>query len=100
MEWLSLKQWSPYVVGIGIGRLNCIAFLLSDKPLACSTAYSRTSGMIEGLCRGSRVVDKAYYKKFTPTIEWDWMLVLGIIIGALISAVFSGQFRFEWVPGK
>jgi uncharacterized membrane protein YedE/YeeE len=56
--------------------------------------------MIEGLCRGSRAVDKPYYKKFTPTIEWDWMLVLGIIIGALLSAVFSDQFRFEWVPGK
>jgi uncharacterized membrane protein YedE/YeeE len=100
MEWLSLKQWSPYMVGIGIGFLNCFAFLLSDKPLACSTAYSRTSGMIEGLCRGPKVTDKEYYIKFSPSIEWDWMLVLGIILGAFISATFSGQFRLEWVPGK
>ncbi len=100
VEWLSLKQWSPYLVGIGIGVLNCIAFLLSDKPLACSTAYSRTSGMIESLCRGPKVTDKAYYKKFSPTIEWDWMLVLGIIIGAFLSAVLSDQFRLEWVPSK
>jgi hypothetical protein len=100
MEWLSLKEWSPYLVGIGIGLLNCIAFLLSDKPLACSTAYSRTSGMIEGLYLGPRVAEKPYYKKFPPAIEWDWMLVLGIIIGAFISAMLSDQFRFEWVPGK
>jgi uncharacterized membrane protein YedE/YeeE len=56
--------------------------------------------MIEGLCLGPRVGEKPYYQKFPPAIEWDWMLVLGIIIGAFISAMFSGQFRFEWVPGK
>jgi uncharacterized membrane protein YedE/YeeE len=100
IEWLSLKQWSPYLVGIGIGLLNCIAFLLSNKPLACSTAYSRTSGMIEVLCRGPKVADKPYYKKFPPIIEWDWMLVLGVVIGAFISALLSGQFHLEWVPAK
>jgi len=100
LEWLSLKEWSPYLVGFGIGILNCIAFLLCDKPLACSAAYSRTSGMIEGLFSGPKVVDKAYYKKFSPSIEWDWMLVLGMIIGAFISAMLSGQFHLEWVPPK
>ena len=100
LEWLSLKQWSPYLVGIGIGLLNCIAFLLSNKALACSAAYSRTSGMIESLYRGAKVAEKAYYKKFSPTIEWDWMLVLGVIIGAFISALLSGQFHLEWVPSK
>jgi len=100
IEWLTLKQWSPYMVGIGIGLLNCIAFLLSDKPLACSTAYSRTSGMLEGFCLGPKVADKPYYKKFPPSIEWDWMLVLGMIIGAFISAALSGQFYLEWVPPR
>ena len=100
MEWLSLKQWSPYVVGIGIGLLSCVAFLLSDKPIGCSTAYSRTSGMIERLVRGEKVGEKAYYKKFTPSIDWEWMLVIGIFVGAFISANLSGEFRAEWVPSK
>jgi len=98
MEWLSLKQWSPYIVGIGIGLLSCVAFLLSDKPIGCSTAFSRTSGMIESLFRGGKVAEKAYYKKFTPSIDWEWMLVVGILIGAFISARLSGDFRAEWVP--
>ncbi len=98
MEWLSLKQWSPYVVGIGIGLLSCVAFLLSDKPIGCSTAFSRTSGMIERLFRGGKVAEKTYYKKFTPSIDWEWMLVLGILIGAFISARLSGDFQVEWVP--
>ena len=61
MEWLSMKQWSPYVVGIGIGFLSWLAFLLSDKPIGCSTAFSRTSGMLERLFRGGAVAEKAYY---------------------------------------
>jgi uncharacterized membrane protein YedE/YeeE len=100
MEWLSLKQWSPYAVGIGIGLLSCIAFLLSDKPIGCSTAFSRTSGMIERLFRGVKVQEKVYYRKFAPAIDWEWMLVVGIFIGAFISASLSGDLRTEWVPAK
>jgi hypothetical protein len=98
MEWLVMGRWSPYAAGIGIGLLSCVAFLLSDKPIGCSTAFSRTSGMIERLFRGEMVVEKAYYKKFAPAIEWEWMLVVGIFIGAFLSAAFSGQFQVAWVP--
>ena len=93
-----MERWSPYAVGIGIGLLSCVAFLLSDKPIGCSTAFSRTSGMIERLFRGGVVAEKAYYKKFAPSIEWEWMLVAGIFIGGFISAQLSGQFHMEWVP--
>ena len=100
MEWLRLEQWSPYVVGIGIGILSWLSFMLSDHPLGCSTAFVRTSGMIEKLFRGKKVEEKSYYKLFSPMITWEWMLVLGVIIGAFVSAKFSGQFQFKWVPPK
>jgi len=100
MEWLSMKQWSPYVVGIGIGVLSWLAFLLSDKPIGCSTAFSRTSGMIERLFRGGAVAEKAYYKKFAPSIDWEWMLLVGVLVGAFFSARLSGQFQAAWVPAK
>jgi uncharacterized membrane protein YedE/YeeE len=100
MEWLILKRWSPYIVGIGIGILSWLAFLLSDKAIGCSTAYSRSSGMLERIFRGDQVKDKSYYKKFAPTVDWEWMLVIGIVIGAFISATLSGQFKLQWTPGK
>ncbi len=100
MEWLSMERWSPYVVGIGIGILSWITFVLSDKPIGCSTAFSRTSGMLESLVRGGKVAEKAYYKKFAPEIDWEWMLVLGIFLGAFISAILSGQFKALWIPTK
>ncbi|MGA1824280.1 MAG: YeeE/YedE thiosulfate transporter family protein [bacterium] len=98
MNWFCLQQWSSYTVGIGIGILSWIAFLLSDKPLGCSTAYARSSGMIERIVRGDKVLEKPYYQKFAPVIDWEWMLVIGIVLGAFISAKLSGQFRLQWVP--
>ncbi len=98
IEYLSMKEWSPYLVGVGIGVLNIFAFLLSDKPIGCSTAYSRTSGMIEKVFRGPKVRDKAYYRKFEPVVDWEVMLVAGIVLGAFLSASMSGEFRPEMVP--
>ncbi|UCG58219.1 MAG: YeeE/YedE family protein [Phycisphaerales bacterium] len=98
MEWLRMESWSPYAVGIGIGILSWISFVISDKPLGCSTAFARTAGMLERLLRGKKVDEKPYYRKFTPAIDWEWMLVLGVVIGAFISARLSGEFRLEWVP--
>jgi uncharacterized membrane protein YedE/YeeE len=56
--------------------------------------------MIERLFRGSKVLDRSYYKKFVPSVDWEWMVVLGIVVGAFISAQLSGQFQFQWLPSK
>lgn len=93
-----METWSPHVVGIGIGILSWLTFLLSDKAIGTSTAYARTAGMIEKLFRGKKVEQMAYFKKFPPVVDWEWMLVLGIIFGSFISARLSSIFRFEWVP--
>ncbi len=97
MEWLRLEQWSPYICGAGIGILSWLSFLLSDKPLGTSTSYVRTAGMIERLFRGDRVLKREFFQKVTPTVDWQWMLVLGIVIGAFLSSILSGQARLEWV---
>jgi len=98
MEFLALKIWSPYLVGAGIGILSWFTFLLSDKPIGCSTAFSRTSGMIEQVLTGRSVKDKPYYKKFPAVVDWEWMLVLGIIIGSMVSALISGELRLRLIP--
>jgi uncharacterized membrane protein YedE/YeeE len=100
MEWIFLKKWSPYVAGAGIGLLIGISFLLSDRPIGCSTAYARTSGMIERFFRGAVVEGKPYYKQFPPVIDWEWMLVAGAVLGGFMSAVLSGDFRIEWTPAR
>jgi hypothetical protein len=100
MEWLTLQQWSPYAAGVGIGILSCLALLLSDKPIGCSTAFAQTSGMIERLFRGRKVLEKPYFVKVPPVIDWYWMLVAGVFVGAFLSARLSSDFGFQWVPTK
>ena len=98
MEFLTEVRWSPYAVGIGIGILSWFTFLISRKPIACSTTFARTSGMIEKLFRGKKVDLKPYYQKEKPVVDWQWMLVVGIVIGAFISALLSDDFHWQWVP--
>jgi uncharacterized protein len=98
MDFLTQVRWSPYVVGAGIGILSWLSFLILKKPLGCSTAFAKTAGMIEKLIRGPQVALKPYYHKIKLTIDWQWMLVVGIVFGALFSALLSGDFRLQWVP--
>ncbi len=98
MNWFTMETWSPYVVGIGIGILSWFTFLLSDKPLGCSTTFVRLSGMIEKYVRGKEVEEKAYYKEIPPVIDWQFMLVIGIVIGAFLSSILSGTFQFVLTP--
>lgn len=95
---LAMKTWSPYAAGAGIGILSWFAFLLSDHPLGVSTAFAKTSGMIEKSLRGERTLQKAYYQRFEPGIDWEWMLVAGLLIGAFLSAGLSGDFRLAFIP--
>jgi len=98
MDVFTQVRWSPYVVGIGIGILSWLTFLISRNPIACSTTFARLSGIVEMLFRGDRVEQKPYYQKLRLIVDWQMMLVLGIVIGSLFSALLSGDFRWQWVP--
>ena len=98
MDFLTEVRWSPYAVGIGIGILSWFSFLISKKPIACSTPFAKTSGMIERAIFGQKVEEKPYYTIIKLNIDLQWMLVIGIIIGSFISALLSGDFQLQWVP--
>jgi len=98
LEILTAEQWSPYIAGAGIGVLSWISFAFANKPLGCSTSYFRIFGMIRSIFRKGKKEENPYYEKFTPVIDWQVMLVLGIIIGAFISAWTSGAFAISMVP--
>jgi uncharacterized membrane protein YedE/YeeE len=98
VNWFTALRWSPYVVGIGIGVLSWLTWFISGKPIGCSTSFARSAGMILKLFRGKKVEENPYYQEVKPVVDWQWMLVVGMIVGALISALLSGDFRWQWVP--
>jgi uncharacterized membrane protein YedE/YeeE len=97
LEWLQRGQWSPYTVGIGIGIITWLTFLFSNQTVSCSSGLSHTSGMMEKLFRGNKVGAKTYYRKYPPAADWKWMFLVGILIGACLSALLSGSFHLQWV---
>jgi uncharacterized membrane protein YedE/YeeE len=91
-------RWTPYAVGLGIGLLSCLSFVVSNRPIGVSTAYAQTSGLIGRAVVGSRVDEMPYYRTVRPEIGWEWMLAIGVLLGGFVSAVLSGDIRLEAVP--
>jgi uncharacterized membrane protein YedE/YeeE len=98
MHWLRRKRWSPYVVGALIGVLSWFAFWTVDRPIGVSTAVARTAGMLERVVAPGHVASNAYFSKFRPVVDWEWMLVLGMALGAFVSSRISGDRPAEPVP--
>ncbi|MDY0211886.1 MAG: YeeE/YedE thiosulfate transporter family protein [Desulfuromonadaceae bacterium] len=96
--FIKMKAWSPYAAGVGIGILSWFAFLFSNHPLGVSTAFAKTSGMLEKSLRGDQVLTRDYYQRFVPSIDWEWMLVVGLFCGALLSALLAGDFALSFLP--
>jgi len=92
-------DWSPYLVGAGIGVLSWIAFGVFGDPLGVTTAYSRIASLFAVPIIGADTVAANSYWSSMP-LKWDygvWFLV-GIPLGAFLSAVLSGTWRLELVP--
>ena len=98
MNFLKKVQWSPYVAGALIGLVSWFSVLTAGKYLGVSTTFVRTIGMVESVFVPDRVAAMPYFIKEKPIIDWQWMEVLGILIGAFISAILSGDFKRKFVP--
>lgn len=98
LELLFAARWSPYLAGAGIGLLVTLAFLLSNRPIGCSTAYLKARGMLGMLVARERTASTEYYRLIAPTVDWQFMIVPGIVVGAFLAAWLSGTFGLELVP--
>jgi hypothetical protein len=98
MNIFKKPQWSPYVAGALIGGVSWFSVLTAGKYLGVSTTFVRTIGMIESIFTPDRVAALPYFVKEKPVIDWQWMEVFGILIGAFIAAKLSGNFKRRFVP--
>lgn len=90
--------WSPYLVGALIGVLSMGTFYFSDKPLGASSAYARVAGMLTRLISPRRAKSLPLYRETEPKVEWEMMLIIGVVIGAFAAAWTGGEFTGAWVP--
>ena len=98
MDTYEDKGWSPYLAGALSGVVAVLSVLIAGKYFGASTTFVRSAGMIEKLFGPERVADMDYFKKYALSVDWQWMFVVGILIGALIAALTSSSFRWQAVP--
>jgi uncharacterized membrane protein YedE/YeeE len=100
MNTLRMRSWSPYVVGALIGVLSWLSFATADKPLGITTAFEYTAALAQGAAAPALAQTNEYYSdpERTPKIDWEWMLVVGVFIGAFISSKLSKDPTTKTVP--
>jgi uncharacterized membrane protein YedE/YeeE len=92
------KYWSPYLAGALSGLVLVLSVWITGKFFGTSTTFVRTTGMLEKIFSAERVAQMDYFVKEAPVVDWQWMFVLGIFIGALIASKTSGTFFWQAVP--
>jgi hypothetical protein len=100
MDQEEKRGWNPYIAGALTGFLLIFSVWVTGKYVGASTTFVRSAGYIERIFDAERVAQMEYFKKELPTIDWQFLFVLGIFFGALASSTTSRSFRWQAVPSR
>lgn len=95
---LTGAAWSPYLVGALIGVLSWFTFLFSNKPIGASSAYASVSGIIGKAVAPRHTMALRFFQDDKPKIDWEVMLVAGVIVGAALAAWTGNEWVARGVP--
>ncbi|WP_439574180.1 YeeE/YedE thiosulfate transporter family protein [Phreatobacter sp.] len=92
-------DWTPYLIGAGIGVLSWVVFVVVNTPLGITTALSQVAGGAATPILGAETVARnSYWARNAFVLDYGTLFLVGTLIGGFLSAVLSGRFRFEQVP--
>ncbi len=92
------RGWSPYLAGALAGVVSTLSVWFTGHFFGASTSFVRFAGALERLFAPERVQSLEYFVKTPPVIDWQWMFVVGILLGSLIASTTSRSFRWQAVP--
>ena len=105
MKWKTKDGgWSPYLAGALVGLLAIASvyattlWIGKTSYLGASTTFVRAAGLLERTVAPEHVAANEYFTKEKVGVDWQFMLVSGIFIGALIASVTDRSFKLESVP--
>ena len=90
--------WNPYLAGGIAGLLGLVSVVVAGQYFGASTSFVRTAGLIEQFFGPERLAQMDYFIKVVPRIDWQWMFVVGILLGSFIAAITSGSFKIQLLP--
>jgi len=105
MKWKTADGgWNPYLAGVLLGILAIASVLATTQLLGktsylgASTTFVRAAGILERTVAPDRVATNEYYTETKVRVDWQFMLVVGIVLGAFISSTTDKSFKLEGVP--
>lgn len=100
----SRVSWRPYIAGALVGVLATLSVVVSSQVLGktqflgASTTFVRGAGFVERAVDPGHVETNPYFMKEKLKVDWQFMLIVGIFIGALGASLIDGSFKLEAVP--
>lgn len=92
-------DWTPYLIGAGIGVLSWLAFAVVNNPIGITTALSQVSGGVATPILGTETVAKnTYWAKNALKLDYGTLFLVGTLLGGALSALLAGTWRVETVP--
>ncbi|HZZ77271.1 MAG TPA: YeeE/YedE thiosulfate transporter family protein [Gemmataceae bacterium] len=92
-------DWSPYLIGAGIGVLSWVVFVVVNNPIGITTALSQVSGGAATPILGAEAIAKnTYWAKNALQLDYGTLFLIGTILGGMLSALFAGAWKLESVP--
>jgi uncharacterized protein len=91
---------NPYLAGVGIGIVLLLAYVLMGRGLGASGAFSSVVTATVWAAAPAHASASPYHTRYADVagagLLRDWLVleVIGITLGALISALLAG--RFKW----
>lgn len=105
MQWKTEDGgWNPYLVGALIGVLAIVSVLATTQLLGktsylgASTTFVRAAGLLQQAIAPEQVAANEYYVDTKIRVDWQFMLVVGILLGSFLSSMTDKSFRLEKVP--
>ncbi len=105
---MNIKQpypyWNPYIVGVGIGLLIILSFVVTGRGLGAIGAFNGVMAFLVHAVAPEYALSKAAFSGYLAGVDHplrDWVVIeiAGVCLGGLISGVVSGRFKFEVIKG-
>lgn len=91
------RYWSPYVAGVSLGLTLLATFYIAGRGLGGSGAMALVTAESSYVLVPEFISRLKYFAQYitpaTPLINWNIFLLVGVFLGALTGALFSGNFK-------
>lgn len=96
-ELVPKHYWNPYLVGIGLGIVLTLTFVIMGRGLGASGAMSSVVAVVVDEVAPEHAENNEFYKRYlgdgeeSPLKDWLVFEILGVLVGGFVSGAIAGR---------